>query len=50
VLGYRLDDWGFESQKGLAIFLFTAASRLAFIIIQYSLSRTEGNHKKYESR
>jgi hypothetical protein len=29
VLGYRLDDWGFESQQGLGIFLFTTTSRLA---------------------
>jgi hypothetical protein len=27
--GCRLDDWGFESQKGLGIFLFTTASRPA---------------------
>jgi hypothetical protein len=29
VLGYRLDDWRFESQRGLGIFLFTTMSRLA---------------------
>jgi hypothetical protein len=28
-LGYGLDDPGFESRKGLEIFLFTTASRLA---------------------
>jgi hypothetical protein len=28
-LGYGLDDRGFESRKGLGIFLFTAASTLA---------------------
>jgi hypothetical protein len=25
-LEYRLDDWGFDSQQGLEIFLFTTAS------------------------
>jgi hypothetical protein len=28
-LGYRLDDWGFESQQELGIFLFTIVSRPA---------------------
>jgi hypothetical protein len=29
LLGYRLDDQGFESQQGLGIFLFTTMSRPA---------------------
>jgi hypothetical protein len=29
VLGYRLDDPGFESQEKLGIFLFTTMSRTA---------------------
>jgi hypothetical protein len=29
VLGYALDNCGFESQQGLGIFLFTTMSRLA---------------------
>jgi hypothetical protein len=29
VLGYRLDDKGFESHQGLVIFLFTTTSRPA---------------------
>jgi hypothetical protein len=29
VLGYGLDDQGFESRQGLGIFLFTTVSRLA---------------------
>jgi len=28
-MGYGLDDWGFESQQELGIFLFAIASRLA---------------------
>jgi hypothetical protein len=27
VLGYGLDDWGFDSRQGLGIFLFTTASQ-----------------------
>jgi hypothetical protein len=34
VLGYRLDDWGFESQQGLGILLFTTMSRPALGPIQ----------------
>jgi hypothetical protein len=33
-LSHGLDDWGFESQQGLGIFLFTTASRLAVGPIQ----------------
>jgi hypothetical protein len=33
-LDYRLDDLGFESQKGLGIFMFTTATRPALGPIQ----------------
>jgi hypothetical protein len=29
VLGYGLDDWGFESQEGVGIYFFATMSRLA---------------------
>jgi hypothetical protein len=34
VLGYGLDDWGFESRQGLGIFSFTTVSRPAVRPIQ----------------
>jgi len=42
MVGYGLDDWGFESQQQLGIFLFTTVSRLALGSTQSSVQWVPG--------
>jgi hypothetical protein len=44
-MGYGVDDWEFESQQGLGIFLFTNVSRQALGSIQ--LQYTMGNRGSF---